>query len=67
MTGTSRNTLKQRFRHLLEKGHLIMHGRGRGLVCIDESGLASEPGWMWLAILKLEPHRLPCQEVPQIP
>jgi Fic family protein len=30
LTGTSRNTLKQHFRQLLEKGHLIMHGRGRG-------------------------------------
>jgi hypothetical protein len=39
MTGTRRNTLKQRFRHLLEKGHLIMHGRGRGLVCISVAGI----------------------------
>src|ERR1700728_4808373 len=30
LTGTSRNTLKQHFRQLLEKGHLVMHGRGRG-------------------------------------
>jgi Fic family protein len=30
LTGTSRNTLKQHFRQLLEKRHLIMHGRGRG-------------------------------------
>jgi Fic family protein len=30
LTGTSRNTLKQHFRHLLEKRHLVMHGRGRG-------------------------------------
>jgi Fic family protein len=30
LTGTSRNTLKQHFRHLLEKRHLIMHGSGRG-------------------------------------
>jgi Fic family protein len=30
LTGTSRNTLKQHFRQLLEKGHLAMHGRGRG-------------------------------------
>ena len=31
LTGTSRNTLKQHFRQLLEKGHLVMHGRGRGV------------------------------------
>jgi Fic family protein len=30
LTGTSRNTLKQHFRQLLEKGHLVMHGGGRG-------------------------------------
>jgi len=30
VTGTSRNTLKQHFRQLLKKGHLVMHGRGRG-------------------------------------
>jgi Fic family protein len=31
MTGTSRNTLKQHFRQLLKKGHLVMRGRGRGV------------------------------------
>ena len=30
LTGTSRNTLKPHFRQLLGKGHLVMHGRGRG-------------------------------------
>jgi Fic family protein len=30
-TGTSRNTLKQHFRQLLKNGHLLMHGRGRGV------------------------------------
>lgn len=30
LTGTSRNTLKEHFRQLLGKGHLILHGRGRG-------------------------------------
>jgi predicted HTH transcriptional regulator len=30
LTGTSRNTLKQHFRQLLEEGHLVMHGSGRG-------------------------------------
>ena len=30
LTGTSRNTLKQHFRQLLENGHLVMHGKGRG-------------------------------------
>ncbi len=30
LTGTSRNTLKQHFRQLLEKGHLVMNGSGRG-------------------------------------
>ena len=30
LTGTTRNTLKQHFRYLLEKGHLVMHGSGRG-------------------------------------
>lgn len=29
LTGTSRNTLKQRFRQLVEKGHLVKHGGGR--------------------------------------
>ena len=30
LTGTSRNTLKVHFRHLLAKGQLVMHGHGRG-------------------------------------
>ena len=30
VTGTSRNTLKQHFRQLLEKGHVVPHGSGRG-------------------------------------
>jgi Fic family protein len=30
LTGVSRNTLKQHFRQLLQKGHLVMHGNGRG-------------------------------------
>ena len=30
LTGTSRNTLKPHFRLLQEKGHLVMHGSGRG-------------------------------------
>ncbi len=30
LTGTSRNTLKQHFRQLQEKRHLVMHGSGRG-------------------------------------
>lgn len=30
LTGTSRNTLKQHFRRLVEKGHLVLHGSGRG-------------------------------------
>jgi Fic family protein len=30
LTGTNRNTLKVHFRQLLGKGHLVMHGRGRG-------------------------------------
>jgi Fic family protein len=30
LTGTSRNTLKQHFRQLLGRGHLVMHGSGRG-------------------------------------
>jgi Fic family protein len=30
LTATSRNTLKQHFRQLLKKGHLVMHGGGRG-------------------------------------
>lgn len=29
LTGASRNTLKQQFRQLVEKGHLTMHGGGR--------------------------------------
>jgi Fic family protein len=30
LTGTSRNTLKPHLRQLQEKGHLVMHGSGRG-------------------------------------
>ncbi|MBB5031830.1 Fic family protein [Prosthecobacter vanneervenii] len=30
MTAASRNTLKEHFRHLLEQGHLIKHGAGKG-------------------------------------
>lgn len=30
LTGTSRNTLKQHFRHLVQKGYLVLHGSGRG-------------------------------------
>jgi len=30
LTGISRNTLKEHFRSLTEKGHLVMHGSGRG-------------------------------------
>src|ERR1700689_5096548 len=30
LTDTSRNTLKQHFRHLLAQGHLALHGSGRG-------------------------------------
>lgn len=30
LTGVSRNTLKEHFRQLNEKGHLVMHGSGRG-------------------------------------
>jgi DeoR/GlpR family transcriptional regulator of sugar metabolism len=29
LTGASRNTLKQHFRQLVEKGHLVKHGGGR--------------------------------------
>jgi len=31
LTGVSRNTLKQHFRRLVERGHLNQHGRGRGV------------------------------------
>lgn len=31
ITGTSRNTLKEHFRHLVEKNYLQMHGQGRGV------------------------------------
>jgi Fic family protein len=31
ITGTSRNTLKEHFRQLVEKNHLQMHGQGRGV------------------------------------
>jgi len=31
ITGASRNTLKDHFRVLVEKGHLIMHGKARGV------------------------------------
>jgi Fic family protein len=30
LTGANRNTLKEHFRQLVEKGHLVMHGGGRG-------------------------------------
>ena len=30
LTGTSRNTLKEHFRQLQGKGHLVLHGHGRG-------------------------------------
>lgn len=30
MTGVSRNTLKEHFRALLEKNHLVLRGKGRG-------------------------------------
>jgi predicted HTH transcriptional regulator len=29
-TGASRNTLKDHFRNLVEKGHLARHGTGKG-------------------------------------
>jgi predicted HTH transcriptional regulator len=31
VTGSNRNTLKQHFRALVEKGHLKQHGTGRGV------------------------------------
>ncbi len=31
LTGKSRNTLKRHFRTLTDKGHLVMHGSGRGV------------------------------------
>ena len=31
LTGSNRNTLKQHFRSLVEKGHLKLHGSGRGV------------------------------------
>lgn len=31
ITGASRNTLKEHFRHLVEKGHIIMKGKGRAV------------------------------------
>ena len=30
LTGISRNTLKVHFRRLVEKGHLVLYGSGRG-------------------------------------
>lgn len=30
LTGVSRNTLKVHFRHLIEQGHLVQHGTGKG-------------------------------------
>lgn len=30
LTGVSRNTLKEHFRNLLERGLISLHGRGRG-------------------------------------
>ena len=31
LTGSNRNTLKQHFRDLVERGHLALHGSGRGV------------------------------------
>jgi predicted HTH transcriptional regulator len=31
LTGASRNTLKEHFRTLVERGHLNQHGAGRGV------------------------------------
>lgn len=31
LTGGNRNTLKGHFRNLVERGHLIQHGSGRGV------------------------------------
>ncbi|MEX2366968.1 MAG: DUF977 family protein, partial [Pseudohongiellaceae bacterium] len=31
LTGSNRNTLKQHFRALVEQGHLLRHGAGRGV------------------------------------
>jgi DeoR/GlpR family transcriptional regulator of sugar metabolism len=31
LTGASRNTLKQHFRAMVERGHLSRHGRGLGV------------------------------------
>jgi Fic family protein len=31
LTGANRNTLKQHFRALVERGYLNQHGRGRGV------------------------------------
>jgi hypothetical protein len=40
LTVTSRNTLKQHFRGLLGKGHLVMHDSGRGAwYCLTERDL----------------------------
>jgi hypothetical protein len=30
VTGASRNTLKEHFRHLLKQGYLVKHGAGKG-------------------------------------
>jgi DNA-binding transcriptional regulator YhcF (GntR family) len=30
LTGVNRNTLKKHFSQLVEKGHLVLHGSGRG-------------------------------------
>jgi hypothetical protein len=30
ITGTSRNTLKEHFRRLIEQGNLVRHGSGKG-------------------------------------
>ncbi|MFC5431069.1 hypothetical protein ACFPTO_20020 [Paraburkholderia denitrificans] len=31
LTGSNRNTLKLHFRDLIERGHLELHGSGRGV------------------------------------
>ncbi len=31
LTGANRNTLKEHFRTLVDKGHLTMNGKGRGV------------------------------------
>lgn len=44
MTGANRNTLKEHFRRLVEQGHLVRRGAGKGSWYTEAFGLWKERG-----------------------